>query len=430
MGKSQVKKPKILVGFSEIAGYYVNLFVGLAELGYEVGYINNRYFKFQYNDYKKYNHPFLNYYIEICRKFRVENSLSSKVLCAILTPFVIGWITFKYDAFILGSDSTLLKYWEYKVLKFFKKKVIYVSLGSDTRPSIMNGIYKDDALGGKFSAPEAIQKFKQTKEKVRFFENHSDIFVNYPQHAHFNRKPFINGMQIGFPTRLTGVLIENKAKSSDSIRILHAPSRPLAKGTLIFRKVVEELKNEGLKIDWKEIVNKPNKEVLDELSKCDLVLDELYSDLPLGGLGTEAAVFGKPVIVGGYYAEFIYSEVPAQFIPPSFYVMPFQLKSTLRKLCLDSGLRRKAGLELREFVKTNWNHKVIASKYIDLILGKYDPSWIFDPENISYFNGWGLSQDEAIKNMEAILPFLDKSDADQVSHFLQHLKKDSELLEV
>jgi glycosyltransferase involved in cell wall biosynthesis len=430
MVQSRARAPKILVGFSEIAGYYMNLFVGLAELGYEVGYINNRYFKFQYNEYKKYNPPFLNFYIEVCRKFRAENSIANKAFCAILTPFVIGWMVLKYDAFILGSDSTLLKYWEYKVLRFFKKKVIYVSLGSDTRPSIMNGIYKDDSGDGKFSISKAVQNFTQTKEKVRFFESHSDIFINYPQHAHFNRRPFINGMQIGFPTRLPEILTENKPKLSDEVRILHAPSRPLAKGTLIFREVVEDLKNEGIKIDWIEIVNKPNKEVLEEIFRCDLVLDELYSDLPLGGLGTEAAIFGKPVVVGGYYAESIKSDVPSELIPPSFYVLPDQLKSILRSLCKDSELRRKSGLELREFVRQNWDHKTIAAKYVDLILGRNESSWNFHPEQISYFNGWGLSKSEAVKNMEAILPHLSIEDANQVSYFLQNLKNNSELIEV
>ncbi|RIW12361.1 glycosyltransferase family 1 protein [Algoriphagus lacus] len=400
MVNSQIKKPKILVGFSEIAGYYVNLFVGLAQLGNEVGYINNRYFKFQYNEYKKYNHPFLNYYIEVCRKFRVENSFFNKVLCGLLSPLVIFWIVLKYDVFILGSDSTLLKYWEYKVLRFFKKKIIYVSLGSDTRPSIMSGIYKDDSKGGQFSVSEMVGNFIQTKNKVEFFEEHADIFINYPQHAHFNRRPFINGMNIGFPTVMREIEPDQKNLKGNSVRILHAPSRPNAKGTAFFRKIVDELKSEGIDIDWVEIVNKPNSEVMKELILCDLVLDELYSDLPLGGLGSEAASFGKPVLLGGYYAEFIKTEISKDAIPPSFYVLPDQIKETLRMLCLSPELRENAGSELHQFVSKNWNSKTIAQKFLDLISGDFDRSWLFFPEKISYYNGWGLSRTEAVRNME------------------------------
>ena len=177
-------------------------------------------------------------------------------------------------------------------------------------------------------------------------------------------------------------------------------------------------------------MNRPNSEVMKEIVLCDIVLDELFSDLPLGGLGSEAASFGKPVIVGGYYAESIKTEVSEDAIPPSFYVLPEQVKETLRMLCLSPELREKAGLQLQEFVSKNWNNKTIAQKFLDLISGDFDKNWIFFPEKISYFNGWGLSRAEALKNMDEILDHLNGLDHDQVCHFLVQLKKENVATEV
>lgn len=59
-----------------------------------------------------------------------------------------------------------------------------------------------------------------------------------------------------------------------------------------------------------------NATVLQELQQCDFVIDELYSDVPLAMLATEAAIFGKPVIVGGYYSNNFSPENPDSQIPP------------------------------------------------------------------------------------------------------------------
>ena len=55
--------------------------------------------------------------------------------------------------------------------------------------------------------------------------------------------------------------------------------------------------------------------------RVDIVVDEL-ADIPLGGLGTEAAVAHKPVLSAGYYSGCMHSDYPAEVIPPSVFCQP------------------------------------------------------------------------------------------------------------
>src|SRR3990170_1211052 len=62
-------------------------------------------------------------------------------------------------------------------------------------------------------------------------------------------------------------------------------------------KFIKKMQLKGHSIELIEIIRKTNAEVLDELSRCDFIIDELYSDAAMAGFATEAAFFGKPAIV-------------------------------------------------------------------------------------------------------------------------------------
>jgi len=47
----------------------------------------------------------------------------------------------------------------------------------------------------------------------------------------------------------------------------------------------------------------PNHAVLEELGKCDFVIDQAFADYGMAGFATEAAWFGKTAVVGGYQSE-------------------------------------------------------------------------------------------------------------------------------
>lgn len=392
-------KRKILVGFGEVAGYFSNLYDGFIALDQDAGYINNINFKFNYEFNRVKNHKFLNKYIDFCKNYRRKPTFLKKIVYHFFSLLIVFFIIVRYDVFVLGCNSTLLGYWDYRLLKFFNKKIIYISLGSDSRPPYLNGNYKDDLLD--FDVEKVLKETKNISRKVKFFEKYADVFINYPQHAHFHSLPFVNGMNIGFPTKQ--VSNDYNKKNNSSIRVLHAPSRPNAKGSIFFQQIISELISEGISIEYVELKNKTNQEVLAEIKQSDIVLDEQFSDLPLGGLGAEAAMFGVPVLVGGYYSSIIRNETNPELIAPSMYVHPDEIKSNLKQLCINHELRKTVGKNLLSFISNQWHFALVAQRFINLIDGKIDPSWVFNPQDLKYLNGWGLSALELKTNISKIV---------------------------
>lgn len=394
-----LKVNKILLGYSEIAGYQSNLFSGLVSNDQIVGYVNNSNVKFDYEFPESNNHPKLNKYNAFCKRALNNPTFINKIAYVFYTFYILLFTIFFYDIFVINRFCFFYKL-EIKLLKLFNKKIIFISLGSSTRPPYLNGSYKDDLKNKEFNSKKILKETNQIRKKVQFIENNVDLFVNYPQHGHFNSKPFINGMHIGFPTIIKENLI--KRNKNEVLKILHAPSRPNAKGSESIKKIIQSLQKEGLNIELVELINVSNSKVLNQIEKSDIIFDEIYSDMPLGGLGTEAAQFSKPVILGGYYTDF-FKEYDSKIIPPSIYVHPDNLENSLKELCLNENKRIKIGKELNDFVKKNWNNEVVALKYLKLINNHYDNRWNYDPKIISNFNGWGISEKEMKNNIKKMI---------------------------
>jgi hypothetical protein len=177
------------------------------------------------------------------------------------------------------------------------------------------------------------------------------------------------------------------------VRILHAPSNSLSKGTVRIEEMMEKLEKEGLPIEYIRLENVPNEKVIEELAKCDLVVDELYSDIPVGGLGTEAAFARKAVINGGYYARAINRDYPEAVIPPATFCLPENLHYEIRNLVINKALRLENASKLHQFVNSRWNNALVAGRYLQIIRGNIPAEWMYDPAKLSYYQGYGISKE-------------------------------------
>ena len=395
------KNPKIFIGVTEVAGYFQNLFLGFIELEYSVGYLNVNTFRFNYDSYRSNNHPVLNFLMDFAKSASEKNNSIINIYYKFCKLLIFIWCLYKYDTFIFGVGSSFFRYRDYYILKLFKKKIVHISLGSDSRPSYLNGSYKDDKKGliDLFS----YFRFKNVEilNNLNYIEKFADVIINYPQIAHFHTRTFIDGNFIGFPTIFSDDRVEHKDANS-SVRILHAPTRPLGKGSLILKEVISSLEKKGYNIEYIEITNKTNFEVINEIKKADIVLDELYSDVPLGGLGAEAGYHGVPVVVSGYYANQICKK-EYNNIPPSTYCLPDDIQDELEKLIKNKQYRIQKGMELNAFLRDNWGCKLVAQKYLNIINGDIPPEWYFDNTQINYTQGWGLSEKEVKNNIKGMV---------------------------
>ena len=393
----QKKAPKIFIGLRELSGYYANLKKGFDAHGIESVFVNLSGHPYGYDTGRNpawinsFNRTvgtigsrfFLNFFMRLVWVGLLQN---------ILSFYLFIWALFTFDVFIFGSNSSFFFFLDLPILKLFRKKIIYVFHGSESRPVYLNGYVINNVKTGTVWVGIILARIQ--KIIISIIERFADHTISIPPQAYFHSRPFVSWLFIGVPQH-----VETKDSGGDfgdrhdqAIRILHAPSKPKPKGTVEIRRAIQSLKKKGHILDYVEITGKPNNEVLAELKKCDFIVDELYSDTPMAVFATEAAFAGKPAVVGGYYSENIHQDITADKIPPSMFCHPDRIEEAIEKMATDKKLRQQMGRDAYEFVTSNWSSRQVAGHYLTLINGACPKEWLYDPHNISYLHGCGLSE--------------------------------------
>ncbi len=293
------------------------------------------------------------------------------------------------DVFIFPGFGSFFRFYELPLLKLLGKTTIVIFFGSDARPPFLSGRHVDDH-GAAADPRRAFAEAQAMRRRIRRVERHADWIVNHTGTDQFFTRDYVRFAAMGLPVRPPKMV--PPTRRSDAVRIVHAPSRPIAKGTSAFRQAIEELSAEGYRIDYVELMGVPNERVLAELADCDFILDELYSDLPMAMFATEAATFGKPAVVGSYYAdEYERDNVDAER-PPTLFIRPDAVKPAVRRLVEDADFRRRLGAQAQEFVAGNWSPAAIAVRLLDIAEGRAPAAWMARPQEHLYIWGWGLAE--------------------------------------
>jgi len=400
---------KIFIGLRELSGYYHNLKRGFDTLGIESVFVNLSGHPYQYGT--DANPAWINGLNRMAQRIgtRFFSNWALRILWVgffqnLLSLFLFLWALIKFDAFIFGSNSTFFFFLDLPILKFFKKKIIYVFHGSEARPVYLNGYVIQNERAKTIWLGIILARIQ--KMIISIIDRYADCSINIPPQAYFHTRPFVSWLMVGVPHYVgeaTGPNFETREANQSSVRILHAPSKPGPKGTAVIRQAIQSLREKGYAIDFVEITGRPNREVLEELQRCDFVVDELYSDTPMAVFATEAAFAGKPTVVGGYYSKDIRKDVPAQCIPPSLFCHPDDLEPSIEKMITDMTYRVELGRRAYEFVISHWSAEKVAARYLALIDGDIPEDWYYDPYRIRYLHGCGLSEDKAKQVIKAFI---------------------------
>ena len=393
---------KIFLGFTEIAGYYTNLQKGFDELGVESLFVNLTEHPFQYGNWNT-----TNLLVNLTRrliKMRASIPQSNWILQALLQRLqtisqvlLLCWALMKYDVFIFGFLSSFLFFYDLPILKLFGKRIIYVFHGSDSRLPYIDGF-----INRNLGIVEIVELTRKRKKQIQKIERYADFIVNTPLSSHLHEKPVLFFQMFGVPFK--GDNIDSaKAETSPKIRILHSPSDPEGKGTPRIRQAIQNLQTTGYMIEFIEIVGKPNTVVLHELARCDLIIDQLYSDVPMAGFAAEAAFFGKPAIVGGYAQAEIQRIFPPDMLPPTHYCHPDDIEQAIEKLIVDEQYRVELGQRAKQFVESHWTIQHVAECYLRVIEGNICDWWLYDPRDIRYLWGAGLPKQRAKQLVRAVI---------------------------
>lgn len=387
----------ISIGPGEVAGYFGRLRDGFEALGVPCEH-------FLYIPPHKFAYSSPGYFLK--RAFdalaRVEGRgrigrYAARIADKVIRLIGLAYAMIRYDVFIFSGYGSFFRFLELPLLRLLGKRIIVVYLGSDARPPYLSGKHLDDREG-VFDPSGIAVEARALRRRMARVERYASVIVNHTGTAQFAERTFVRLSDVGMPMPIwPGNASPGNAsidmKSSEApLRVLHAPSRPVAKGTHRVREAVARMQAEGIAIELVELSGVPNSEVLRHLAECDLVIDQLYSDVPLATFSAEAASFGKPVIVGSLYVEKFGADNPGEDRAPTIFIDPDELEPVLRRLVADGNLRRSEGERNRLFLAKRCAPREVAARYLQLVEGHIPEAWIADPEQLDYVGGWGLSE--------------------------------------
>jgi glycosyltransferase involved in cell wall biosynthesis len=317
---------------------------------------------------------------------------------------VLGWALPRYSAFVFIAGKSLTgTAVELLLLRLLRKPSVLIYVGSDSRPPYING-----AMPARSDASLA-RATRRLKRRVKRMERWAGACVNAPGTAHFHEKPVVNWFAMGCARSLSmaGSAEHSspplESASSHRVSLVHSPSVPVVKGTDAIRSAVERLQRCGYQVDLVLLQGMPNQDVLRAIERCDLVVDQLYSDTPMAGLAIEAALLGKPVLVAGYFAPYTAEMLAGLPIPPTRFVRPCEFERALEALVNDASERRALGAAAKRFVESEWQCAQVARRLLRILDGDIPESWWLDPGAVRYLEGCGLHEDAARQRVRRLI---------------------------
>jgi len=293
---------------------------------------------------------------------------------AFLVRFLIFFIAalFKYDIFhfhsesFLGSSSTL----DLRLLRFFRKKIVFQYWGCDIRLKTMA------RLADARSTCDDCIRVCQNSRKLRDNLTH----LRYADFRVYGGSDCIrlvpDALYVGLAVDLAywhpveDIPAAHRLKETGCIRILHpfqnARSRGDQKGTGYFVQAVEELRQEGRKVEFVFIEDVPYDCMRYYYQQADIVAVQLLMGT-YSGVSVEAMAMGKPVVC--YLNADALRLLPKE--QPIVNANPANIKDVLRKLVDDKELRDDLGVRGRTYIETYHDAMKVGQEFIDL----YNEKW-------------------------------------------------------
>lgn len=273
-----------VIGVDEAANY-IHFLTGVFDHSYSVSLSSNKFYQSNF-----YN-------------FRFPARLSAQLINCfrlLVGPVLFGYLLNRAGGFFyIGNTGFLIssqdgRAHEFKTIKSKDKKLISLFCGSDIR-SLQLSLKHAESLDIEVMASyyDILFPHCSTQSYENFLQRlaassdqYSDIIFNAPVDQISYLKKEVQPIFYIFPDEK---FCRNDEKFSNpaTIKIVHAPSSPIIKGTQLIRAAVKKLKVLGYVFEYDELINVPNTVVLEHLREAHIVVNELYAFVP-GVFGIEA----------------------------------------------------------------------------------------------------------------------------------------------
>lgn len=272
------------VGPEEVAALVKNISSSL-ESSISVGLSKHLFY-----DYK-YDYMFLPY---------LQNGRLQFFLRHLYSPILLGYLCNKVNGFfyVAGSGYLLTEFngrrSEFKFLKDRGLRITCFFSGSEIRSLVLTKNLSDKLNRDMITTYQTInltsfdlsKKESECKQLAASADLYSDFIFNasVDQISYIKRDvyPFIY-----FHPDSHFFKNNKKFENILKVRILHAPSSPIIKGTPLVRAAIKKLREEGYEFDYLELIRIDHSEILKHFLNTHIVLNEFYAYMP-GVFGVEA----------------------------------------------------------------------------------------------------------------------------------------------
>ncbi len=346
------KKLKIMHGMSEVAGQNYYAVKGLRNIGEDADTVVFYKHKFAYpydrslgiDKTKPYLLP---WYAVKLSVFLVE------ALC-------------KYNVFHFHFGRSICNNMDLWLYDLFKKKYFYEFHGSDLRiyPEYFSthpDIPVDPEL---LAAPDYRKRNKRICAKAKQIILHDDELIPYLPENHVP-------VQV-VPLRmdpLQFVPVYPECTNDKTIKIVHASTDRMGKGTDYIIQAVEELKPSYPNIELILVENKPQEEAKAIYKSADIIVDQLFFGT-YGVFALEGMALGKPVVT--YISEDMRQALPESL--PMVIANKLTVKQALESLVSDPQKRYDCGVQSRKYVEDYHDFRKIGYILKGIYEGKLEPA--------------------------------------------------------
>jgi hypothetical protein len=276
-----------IIGPSDIAGY-ANRISEYIENSKPLIFIDNKFSNTAKNAGYTGTNRFRILFFELLTRPRIigkQIALESSFL-------YLGFNSFIFDCYCVRRA-------EFSLINKSNGKIVCIFLGSEIRSPILSdelseAIGQDLLTTYLFEGPRGSMLKNEMETRARSLASSSDEFANLILNSPVDQISHLKSRTHPIFYFLPSEHREHSPLKSrfknGRVKVVHAPTSKLIKGTALVRSVVKKLKSEGWDFEYVELFDAQREQIFFHLQDADIVLNEFYSFLP-GVFGVEAMYF-------------------------------------------------------------------------------------------------------------------------------------------
>jgi glycosyltransferase involved in cell wall biosynthesis len=216
-------------------------------------------------------------------------------------PVMLAYLAHLCDTFMFTSFTGYLadRQYDFRFLKNRGKKIVLLFYGSDIRSLPLTKKFFDERGEDTFVNYLPNLKNQLYDDMIRQTAAAADKYADLIFNWNYDQIGYLKSPSIPWPYMVDLEAFPfsfSAPREGEKLRVLHCPSHTIVKGTPMVRAAVKQLKSEGFDFDYIELQGVPNSEVLEQLKRSHIVLQEFFCLTP-GILGLEALAFGNAVLM-------------------------------------------------------------------------------------------------------------------------------------